>query len=81
MINDKYSNLDKYLDKFRSSKPFPYLILDNFFKKSFYNQLCTELSHGMTKIIGKEFNTSVEKNKTINLNNDLPKTIDKTLYT
>ena len=79
MINDKYSNLDKYLDKFRSSKPFPYLILDNFFKKSFYNQLCTELSHGMTKIIGKEFNTSVEKNKTINLNNDLPKTIDKIL--
>ncbi|MDC1356379.1 2OG-Fe(II) oxygenase [Pseudomonadota bacterium] len=79
MINNKYKDLNKYIDEFNTSKPFPHLILDNFFTKNFFEELCFELSHKSKKILGKEFSTSVEKNKIINLNNELPQTINKIL--
>ena len=35
MINDKYLTLDNYQDTFRIAKPFPYLVLDDFFRRIF----------------------------------------------
>ena len=36
MINKKYNNLNKRKKEFLTATPFPHLILDDFFTKSFY---------------------------------------------
>ena len=79
MINPKYLDLSKYAPDFRSGKPFPFLILDNFFEKNFFEKLSKDLDDRSNKVLGKEFDTSVEKNKIINLNKKLPNTIAQIL--
>ncbi len=79
MINKNYLNLSKFQENFRSGKPFPFLILDNFFEKKFFEQISKDLENRKSKVFGKEFDTSVEKNKIINLNKQLPKTIEQIL--
>mgnify|MGYP001971466183 CR=1 FL=1 len=79
MINSKYLDLSKYVQDFRSAEPFPHLILDDFFKKSFFQKISEDLHKSNTKVKGKEFDSVVEKNKVINLNNNLPRTIEKIL--
>ena len=81
MINDKYLTLDNYQDTFRSAKPFPYLVLDDFFQKDFFQALNAEIKSRKTAIKGRSFNSAAEKNKIINLNNNLPVTIQRILDT
>ena len=79
MINSKYLDLSKYIEAFRTAEPFPHIILDNFFKDSFFKKISDELDKSTSKVKGKEFDSEVEKNKVINLNNNLPRTIETIL--
>ena len=79
MINSKYLNLSEYIQAFRSAEPFPHIILDDFFKNSFFKKISDELDKSNTKVKGKKFDSEVEKNKVINLNNNLPRTIETIL--
>ena len=79
MINSKYLDLSKYIEAFRAAEPFPHIILDNFFKDSFFKKISDELDKSTSKVKGKEFDSEVEKNKVINLNNNLPRTIETIL--
>jgi Rps23 Pro-64 3,4-dihydroxylase Tpa1-like proline 4-hydroxylase len=55
-------NLNNY---FKSAKPFPYVVIDDFFEKSFYNEILENFLtyYDTNKNLGKQYNTSVEKNK------------------
>lgn len=81
MINKNYLDLSKYQDNFRDGKPFPFLILNNFFEKNFYEKVSKDLNNRSSNVSGKAYDTSVEKNKIINLNKKLPHTIKEILKT
>ena len=77
IINSKYHNLKKYIDQFKSADPFPFLVLDNFLREDYFNDLQNFISieNDENKKIGKNFNTAVENNKWISKNANLPKKI------
>ena len=39
IINQKYNNLEIYETDFKSAKPFPHIVLDNFLEESFFQNL------------------------------------------
>jgi Rps23 Pro-64 3,4-dihydroxylase Tpa1-like proline 4-hydroxylase len=68
-LNYKFlsSSLDiqKIKENFINAKPFPHVIVDNFFETSFFQKLSTELEffYEEKKNVGKSHKTDVEKNK------------------
>lgn len=72
IINPKYLNLEYKKEEFLSNNPFPFVILDNFLEKNYYKELDSKLSQNNYFKGGKNFNTSVEDNKQISLNESLP---------
>jgi Rps23 Pro-64 3,4-dihydroxylase Tpa1-like proline 4-hydroxylase len=71
MINHTYYNLKKFQKEFYESRPFPYLVMDNFIEKSYFSRIKNILDKKEI-ILGKNFNSSVESNKSISLNSKLP---------
>ncbi len=74
IINKKYLKLNNFKKKFHNGNPFPYLVLDDFLTKNFFNKLNIENQNQFSKK-GKEFQTEFEKNKWISKNAKLPKKI------
>ena len=60
-----YSNLNKALSKFKAQKPFPYAIVDNFFKKSIAKKLEKEFLNYNDKNL-HEYNNYCEVKKSCN---------------
>lgn len=78
IINIKHLNLSDRREEFFNNKPFPFLILDDFLEESFFNKISKKiLNNNYTIDKGKSFNTGVENNKTISLNESLPKDLTK----
>lgn len=75
IINPNYHNLENKKHEFQENKPFPYIILDNFLESSFYEKLDTKLKKNDYFQGGKKFNTNLELNKEISLNESLPEFI------
>ena len=77
IINKKYHKLENYVDKFRSTEPFPFIVLDNFLKEDYFHKLQNFISieNVKNKNKGKDFNTAVENNKWISKNSNLPEKI------
>jgi Rps23 Pro-64 3,4-dihydroxylase Tpa1-like proline 4-hydroxylase len=82
-LNTKYSKLKNFKKKFLRNTPFPHLVMDNFFENSLFEKIDTEILQLNKKSFfnkrGKFYNTSVEKNKWISKNINLPKNINKVL--
>lgn len=72
IINDKYTKLDDFALNFKNASPFPYVVLDNFLQKEYFDALANEISVPGDATRGKTFNTEYEKNKWISTNNELP---------
>ena len=78
IISDKYENLSDFSEQFRVAKPFPHLVLDNFFDHKYFDllkNLYLKTSNDIFK--GKTFNSNAEKNKSISLNTELPDEVSK----
>jgi hypothetical protein len=71
MINPIYHDLLSKKEKFLLTKPFPFVVLDDFLELSYYNSLSSVLNSN-NPIMGKYFKTEVESNKSISLNSHLP---------
>ena len=80
MISNKYSKLNTFCKEFLNAKPFPYLVLDNFFEKKFFYKITNELNNKKLITKADKFDTIVEKNKSINRNVHLPYSIKKILH-
>ncbi len=72
IINPTYQNLNFKREEFTKNNPFPYIVLDEFLEKSFYKKLDSKLSKNNYFKGGKKFNSKVEDNKQISLNESLP---------
>ena len=55
IINEKYTSLENFSEKFKNSKPFPHIVFDNFLDKSFFSELDTE-KFTIEKFKLKQFN-------------------------
>lgn len=78
IINPKYFNLLNEKETFFMNKPFPHLVLDDFLEENFYEEITKKMSE--KKYIlkkGKSFNSEIESNKKISLNESLPEYISK----
>lgn len=76
IINPKHFNLSKRKEEFFTKKPFPYLVLDDFLEKNFFDKISKKtLNNNYSISEGKSFNSEIESNKTISLNESLPKDI------
>jgi Rps23 Pro-64 3,4-dihydroxylase Tpa1-like proline 4-hydroxylase len=66
LINKKYLNLHdtavKYFDRYIDGKPFPHIILDNFFNDDFLNKILNEFPKNLEKL-GINFDADPQKNK------------------
>ena len=76
IINDKYNNLEIYETDFKSAKPFPHIILDNFLDESFFQNLNIDKIK-TNKQKGLLFNTEIETNKWTSKNVELNEGISK----
>ena len=76
IINKKYNNLAIYETDFKSAKPFPHIILDNFLDESFFQNLNVEKIK-TNKQKGLLFNTEIETNKWTSKNVELNENISK----
>ena len=74
IINKKYTDLSHFKSNFFNSKPFPHLVLDDFIDPEYFSELNRILKNGKIDL-GKNFNSEVEKNKSISLNSTLPITL------
>lgn len=72
IINNKHLNLEKRANEFLTTKPFPYLVLDDFMDAEFFEKLQNSLENIEIPSTGRKFNTEVENKKWISLNSDLP---------
>lgn len=72
ILNPKYHSLNFKKEEFRSNDPFPHIILDDFLEKNYYSKLDSNLLKNNYFSGGKKFNSSVEDNKQISLNESLP---------
>ena len=63
MIINNIENLDEIKQKFLSAKPFPHVVIDNFFKDEFYSDLPNILDnfYQSKKEDGKKFESDIEK--------------------
>ncbi len=63
MIINNIENLDEIKQKFLSAKPFPHVVIDNFFKDEFYSDLPSILDdfYQSKKEDGKKFESDIEK--------------------
>ena len=77
IINSQHYNLSKRKKEFFDNKPFPYLVLDDFIEKNFFNDVSKKILNKYTLTDGKSFNSEIETNKTISLNESLPKYISQ----
>ena len=77
IINIKYNNLKKYSSLFVKTKPYPYIILDDFLDETFFSNLDTNDFHINSKV--NLFNTDFEKNKSTSKNLELSGNIQKIL--
>ena len=68
MINKIHYDLVIKKDDFFDAKPFPYLVLDNFFTPKFFERLNKSLNKVKNTSDIKIFSSSVENEKTIFLN-------------
>ena len=71
IINPIHHNLLSRNEEFLSTKPFPFIVLDDFLESSYYNSLSAVL-HSNNPSMGRDFTSDVESNKSISLNSDLP---------
>ena len=80
IINEKYNNLEIYETDFKSAKPFPHIILDNFLDESFFQNLNVDKIK-TNKQKGLLFNTEIETNKwtskNVELNEDISKIVNE----
>ena len=80
IINEKYNNLEIYETDFKSAKPFPHIILDNFLDESFFQNLDVDKIK-TNKQKGLLFNTEIETNKwtskNVELNEDISKIVNE----
>ncbi|MBT6746357.1 MAG: hypothetical protein HOB26_07370, partial [Flavobacteriales bacterium] len=72
IINQKYKSLSKLRNDFFSASPFPYVVLDDFFDPEYFTVLTEELQQNNDFVMGKNFTSDVESNKSISLNSRLP---------
>ena len=76
IINQKYDNLEIYENDFKSAKPFPHIILDNFLDEFFFQNLNVDKIK-TNKQKGLLFNTEIETNKWTSKNVELDEDISK----
>ena len=72
MINKTHNKLKLRREEFLTALPFPHLILDDFFTKSFYNKLIKKIEMKHSTKNKKIFTSTVENEKTIYLNQNIP---------
>ncbi|ALE52135.1 hypothetical protein SP60_02085 [Candidatus Thioglobus autotrophicus] len=72
IINQKYKSLSKFKNDFFSASPFPYLILDDFLDTEYFKVLTETLQQNNDILMGKNFTSGVESNKSISTNSQLP---------
>ena len=70
IINDKYTSLENFSEKFKNSKPFPHIVFDNFLDQSFFSELDTE-EFNIEKFKNAHLDTFLERNKSNSRNVDL----------
>ena len=75
IINPIHLDLISRKKEFLNKKPFPYIILDDFLEKNYFNSLEKQISKNDYLKHGKSFNSDLELNKTISLNEELPEII------
>ena len=71
MINQKYYNLNPYIKEFKNAKPYPHIILEDFFTESFFKKISIESELSDQAIKNVTFESIVEKNKTIHFYENL----------
>ena len=79
IINKQYQNLSPLITEFRSARPYPHIILDNFFSEDFFSRINSISDSIKTSEKKVDFTTTVERNKTIHLNKNskfIKQTID-----
>jgi Rps23 Pro-64 3,4-dihydroxylase Tpa1-like proline 4-hydroxylase len=74
-VNPSYEDLSSKSLDFFNAKPFPFIILDNFLNDDFYEFVVRDLEHQKTLTMGRSFNSSLEKEKSISLNTGLPQSL------
>tara|TARA_B100000767_G_C19586333_1_gene459502 strand:- start:6 stop:239 length:234 start_codon:yes stop_codon:yes gene_type:complete len=72
IINQKYKSLSKLKNDFFSASPFPHIILDDFLDKEYFEALTETLLQNHDIVMGKNFTSDVESNKSISSNSQLP---------
>ena len=75
VINNKYSDLNSIKKDFINKAPFPHIVLDDFLDNNYFNSLDKVLKKNNYYNSGKNFNSEVELNKSISINQSLPKVI------
>ena len=75
IISDEYKNLNNFKNKFFNNNPFPHVVLDNFLDHNYFEKLKKFLISDNYYKAGKNFNSDVELNKSISLNEALPQKI------
>ena len=72
IINQKYKSLSRLKNDFFSASPFPYVVLDEFLDPEYFTVLTETLQQNNDIVMGKNFTSDVESNKSISLNSRLP---------
>jgi hypothetical protein len=84
IVNKKYSKMNSLKNLFLNQKPFPYLVLDNFLENNLFKKINLEIDSidkkNLLKLEGKFYKTSVERNKWISKNLNLPRNMKKVLH-
>ena len=75
IISNKYRNLNHIKYDFIKKTPFPHIVLDNFLDNNYFERLTKVLKKDNYYKAGKKFNSEVEMNKSISLNQSLPQII------
>lgn len=71
IINQKHESLVERKQEFLTKSPFPFIVLDDFLDEFFFAELNGVLENS-TSVMGRDFKTEVESNKSISLNSNLP---------
>jgi hypothetical protein len=77
IINQKYKSLSKLKNDFFNARPFPHIILDDFLDGNFFKLLTEILQQHNEILMGKNFSSDVESNKSITTNSQLPVLVSK----